>query len=72
MAVRGNFGQRRSDIYKLQDYCVRPEASGKPFVEQVTAKEHRKAIEHIRMMTDAKVARSRTLRLNEIARGARK
>jgi hypothetical protein len=36
-----------------------------------TAEEHRQAIEHIRMMTDANVTPSRSLRLNEIARGAR-
>jgi nicotinamidase-related amidase len=37
-----------------------------------TSKEHRQAIEHIRMMTNAKVAPSGSLRPNEIARGARK
>jgi len=37
-----------------------------------TPREHRQAIEHIRMMTDAKVAPSGSLRLNEIARRARK
>jgi nicotinamidase-related amidase len=37
-----------------------------------TAKEHRQGIEHIRMMTNAKVAPSGSLRLNKIARGARK
>jgi nicotinamidase-related amidase len=139
--VNDNFGQWRSDVGKLPDYCLRPEAIGKPFVEQIqpdkrdyfilkpmhsgcyqtplevllryldastlvlcglttnscivctehdakmrefelyvpsdcsaarTAKEHRQAIEHIRMMTHAKVAPSRSLRLNEIARGVRK
>jgi nicotinamidase-related amidase len=139
--VNANFGQWRSDVYKLLDYCVRPEALGKSFVEQIqpdkndyfvlkpmhsafyqtplevllryldastlvlaglttnscivctahdakmrefelyvpsdcsaarTSKEHRQAIEHIRMMTDAKVAPSASLRLSEIARGARK
>jgi len=33
-----------------------------------TAKEHRQAIEHIRMMTDARVARSRSLQLNDIVK----
>jgi nicotinamidase-related amidase len=139
--VNDNVGQWRSDVSKLLDYCVRPEAIGKSFVEQIqpdkddyfvlkpmhsgfyqtplevllrylyastlllcglttnscivctahdakmrefqlyvpsdcsaarTAKEHRQAIEHIRMMTNAKVALSGSLRLNEIARGARK
>jgi nicotinamidase-related amidase len=138
--VNDNFGQWRSDVSKLLDYCVRPEAIGRSFVEQLqpdkndyfilkpmhsgfyqtplevllryldastlvlcglttnscivctahdakmrefelyvpsdcaaasTAKEHRQAIEHIRMMTDAKVASSGSLRLNEIVRGAR-
>jgi nicotinamidase-related amidase len=139
--VNDNFGQWRSDVSKLLDYCVRPEAIGKSFVEAIqpdkddyfvlkpmhsgfyqtpleillryldasilvlaglttnscivctahdarmrefelyvpsdcsaarTAKEHRQAIEHIRMMTDAKVLPSRSLRLSEIARGGRK
>ena len=139
--VNDNFGQWRSDVSKLLDYCVRPEAIGKSFVEQIqpdkndyfvlkpmhsgfyqtplevllryldastlvlgglttnscivctahdakmrefelyvpsdcsaarTAKEHRQAIEHIRTMTDAKVAPSGSLRLHEIARAARK
>jgi nicotinamidase-related amidase len=132
--VNDNFGQWRTDVSKLMDYCVRPEAIGKAFVEQIrpdkedyfvlkpmhsevllryldastlvlaglttnscivctahdakmrefelcvpsdcsasrTAKEHRQAIEHIRMMTDAKVAASGSLRLNEIARDAGK
>ena len=139
--VNDNFGQWRSDVYKLLDYCVRPEAIGKQFVEQIqpekndyfvlkpmhsgfyqtplevllryldastlvlgglttnscivctahdakmrefelyvpsdcsaarTPKEHRQAIEHIRMMTDAKVAPSRSLRPNEIVREAHK
>jgi nicotinamidase-related amidase len=139
--VNDNFGQWRSDVSKLLDYCVRPEAIGKSFVEEIqpgkddyfvlkpmhsgfyqtplevllryleastlvlgglttnscivctahdakmrefelyvpsdcsaarTAKEHRQAIEHIRMMTDATVTPSGSLRLHEIARGARK
>ncbi len=139
--VNDNFGQWRSDVSKLLDYCLRPEAIGKSFVEQIqphkndyfvlkpmhsgfyqtplevllryldastlvlcglttnscivctahdakmrefelhvpsdcsaarTAKEHRQAIEHIRMMTDARVTPSGSLRLNEIARGGRK
>ena len=139
--VNDNFGQWRSDGSKLLDYCVRPEAIGKSFVEQIqpdkddyfvlkpmhsgfyqtpldvllryldastlilsglttnscivctahdakmrgfelhvpsdcstarTAKEHRQAIEHIRTMTDAKVAPSKSLRLHEIVRVARK
>jgi nicotinamidase-related amidase len=139
--VNDNFGQWRSNGSKLLDYCVRPEAIGKPFVEQIqpdkndyfvlkpmhsgfyqtplevllrhlnastlvlcglttnscivctahdakmrelelyvltdcsaarTVKEHRQAIEHIRMMTDANVAPSGSLSLNEIARAARK
>jgi nicotinamidase-related amidase len=139
--VNDNFGQWRTDVAKLLDYCVRPEAIGKVFVEQLrpdkddyfvlkpmhsgfyqtplevllryldastlvlaglttnsciictahdakmrefelyvpsdcsasrTAKEHRQAIEHIRMMTDARVAESGSLRLNEIAREAGK
>jgi hypothetical protein len=37
-----------------------------------TAKEHRQASEHIRMMVDAKVAPSGALRLSAIARGVRK
>ena len=37
-----------------------------------TEKEHRQAIEHIRMMADAKVTPSGSLRLKEIARGAHK
>jgi nicotinamidase-related amidase len=138
--VNDNFGQWRSDVSKLLDYCIRPEAIGKPFVEQVrpdendyfvlkpmhsgfyqtplevllrhldastlilgvlatnscivctahdakmrgfglyvpsdcsaarTSKEHRQAIEHIRMMTDAKVLSSGSLRLNEIVRSSR-
>lgn len=136
--VNDNFGQWRSDVSKLLDYCIRPEAIGKSFVEQVqpdktdyfvlkpmhsgfyqtplevllrylgastlvlcglatnscivctahdakmrefelyvpvdcsaarTAKEHRQAIEHIRMMTSANVVPSGSLRLNEIVRG---
>jgi nicotinamidase-related amidase len=139
--VNDNFGQWRTDVSKLMDYCVRPEAIGRVFVEQIrpdkddyfvlkpmhsgfyqtplevllryldastlvlaglttnscivctahdakmrefelyvpsdcsasrTAKEHRQAVEHIRMMTDAKVAESGSLRLNEIARDAGK
>jgi nicotinamidase-related amidase len=135
--VNDNFGQWRSDVSRLLDYCVRPAAIGKSFVEQIqpdkndyfvlkpmhsgfyqtplevllrylgasslvlcglttnscivctahdakmrdfklyvpsdctaarTPKEHRQAIEHIRMMTDAKVALSSSLRLREIAR----
>lgn len=139
--VNDNFGQWRSDASRLLDYCVRPEALGKEFVEQIqpdkndyfvlkpmhsgfyqtpleillrylgastlvlcglttnscivctahdarmrelklyvpsdcsaarTAKEHRQAIEHIRMMTDASVAPSAKLRLKQIVHGARK
>lgn len=33
--VNDNFGQWRSDVSKLLDYCVRPEAIGKSFVEQI-------------------------------------
>ena len=33
--VNHNFGQWRSDGSKLLDYCVRPEAIGKSFVEQI-------------------------------------
>ena len=33
--VNDNFGQWRSDGSKLLDYCVRPEAIGKSFVEQI-------------------------------------
>jgi nicotinamidase-related amidase len=33
--VNDNFGQWRSDVSKLLDYCTRPEAIGKMFVEQV-------------------------------------
>jgi hypothetical protein len=33
--VNDNFGQWRSDVSKLLDYCVRPEAMGKSFVEQI-------------------------------------
>jgi nicotinamidase-related amidase len=137
--VNDNFGQWRSDAGKLLDYCVRPEAIGKSFVEQIqpdkndyfvlkpmhsgfyqtplevllrylnastlvlcglttnscivctahdakmrafklfvppdcsaarTTKEHRQAVEHIRMMTDAKVTPSGSLRLGEIIRNA--
>jgi hypothetical protein len=32
--LNDNFGQWRSDVSKLLDYCVRPEATGKAFVEQ--------------------------------------
>jgi nicotinamidase-related amidase len=139
--VNDNFGLWRSDVAKLLDYCIRPEAIGRSFVEQIqpdkndyfvlkpmhsgfyqtplevllrylgastlilgglttnscivcsahdakmrefqlfvpsdcsaarTAKEHRQAIEHIRMMTDANVAPSGSLRLSAIARAARK
>jgi nicotinamidase-related amidase len=139
--VNDNFGQWRSDASRLLDYCVRPEAIGKSFVEQIqpdkkdyfvlkpmhsgfyqtplevllrylgastlvlgglttnscivctahdakmrefelyvpsdcsasrTVKEHRQAIEHIRMMTDAGVAPSGSLRLHEITQAARK
>jgi nicotinamidase-related amidase len=138
--VNDNFGQWRSDVSKLLDYCVRPEALGRSFVEQIqpeesdyfilkpmhsgfyqtplevllrflgastlllcgvttnscivctahdakmreyelyvpsdcsaarTAKEHRQAIEHIRMMTAAKVTPSGSLRLAEIVKTAR-
>ena len=137
--VNDNFGQWRSDAGKLLDYCVRPEAIGKSFVDQIqpdkndyfvlkpmhsgfyqtplevllrylnastlvlcglttnscivctahdakmrefklfvppdcsaarTTKEHRQAIEHIRMMTDAKVTPSGSLRLGEMIRTA--
>lgn len=137
--VNDNFGQWRSDASKLLDYCIRPEALGKAFVEQVrpdpndyfvlkpmhsafyqtplevllryldastlmlcglttnscivctahdakmrqfqlyvpddcsaarTAKEHRQAMEHIRMMTHAKVTPSGALRLTEIVRNS--
>jgi len=37
-----------------------------------TAKEHRQAIEHIRMVADAKMAPSAALRFSAIARSARK
>ena len=139
--VNDNFGQWRSDVYRLLDYCIRPEAMGKAFVEQIqpdkndyfvlkpmhsafyqtplevllryleastlvlcglttnsciictahdakmrgfelyvptdcaaarTSKEHRQAIEHIRLMTDAEVTPSGSLRLKEVARGTRK
>jgi len=33
--VNDHFGQWRSDISKLLDYCVRPEAIGKRFVKQI-------------------------------------
>jgi nicotinamidase-related amidase len=33
--VNDNFGQWRSDVSKLLDYCIRPEAPGKAFVEQI-------------------------------------
>ncbi len=33
--VNDNFGQWRSDAGKLLDYCVRPEAKGRAFVEQI-------------------------------------
>jgi nicotinamidase-related amidase len=33
--VSDNFGQWRSDVSKLLAYCVRPEAIGRPFVEQI-------------------------------------
>jgi nicotinamidase-related amidase len=33
--VNDNFGRWRSDVSKLLDYCVRPEAMGKQFVEQI-------------------------------------
>ncbi|HLJ44643.1 MAG TPA: isochorismatase family cysteine hydrolase [Bryobacteraceae bacterium] len=136
--VNDNFGQWRSDVSKLLDYCIRPDAIGKSFVEQIqphkndyfvlkpmhsgfyqtpleillryldasrlvlcglatnscivctahdarmrefelyvpsdcsaarTAREHRQAIEHIRLMTNARVGRSGSLRLNEIGEG---
>jgi nicotinamidase-related amidase len=139
--VNDNFGQWRSDVSKLLDYCVRPDAIGKSFVEQIqpdkddyfvlkpmhsgfyqtplevllrfldattlilcglttnscivctahdakmrefelyvpsdgsaarTPKEHRQAIEHIRLMTGARVTPSGSLRLREIGRGGRK
>lgn len=136
--VNDNFAQWRTDVSRLLNYCVRPEALGKAFVEHVkpdkddyfvlkpmhsgfyqtplevllrylhastlvlaglttnscivctahdakmrefelyvpsdcsaarTAKEHRQAIEHIRIMTDARVTPSAALRLDELARG---
>jgi nicotinamidase-related amidase len=139
--VNDNFGQWRSDVSSLLDYCIRPDAIGRSFVEQIqpdrndyfvlkpmhsgfyqtplevllrymgastlvlgglttnscivctahdakmrefelyvpsdctasrTVKEHRQAIEHIRMMTDARVTPSESLRLHEIARSAGK
>ena len=139
--VNDNFGQWRSDFPKLLDYCVRPDAPGKSFVEQLqpdkndyfvlkpmhsgfyqtplevllrylnastlvlaglttnscivytaqdarmrefelyvpsdcsaarTTKEHQQAIEHIRTMIHAGVSPSASVRLHEIARGARK
>ena len=33
--VNDNFGQWRSDQSKLLQYCLRPEAAGRPFVEQL-------------------------------------
>ena len=33
--VNDNFGQWRSDASRLLAYCLRPEAPGRPFVEQV-------------------------------------
>jgi nicotinamidase-related amidase len=138
--VNDNFGQWRSDVSRLLDYCLRPEAIGKQFVEQIqpgkndyfvlkpmhsgfyqtplevllryldsstlvlcglatnscvvctahdarmrefqlyvpsdcsaarTAEEHKQAIDHIRMMTDAKVTPSGSLHLSEIARQVR-
>jgi nicotinamidase-related amidase len=33
--VNDNFGQWRSDMNKLLDYCVRPESPGKSFIEQI-------------------------------------
>ena len=33
--VNDNFGQWRSDISKLLQYCLRPEAAGRTFVEQL-------------------------------------
>lgn len=139
--VNDNFGQWRSDASRLLEYCTRPEAAGKSFVEQIqpgkndyfvlkpmhsafyqtplevllryleastlvvaglttnscivctahdakmrefelyvpadcsaarTAKEHRRAIEHIRMMAAGRVMPSASLRLNEIIRRKRK
>jgi nicotinamidase-related amidase len=138
--VNDNFGQWRSDVSKLLNYCIRPRALGRHFVEQVqpdkndyfvlkpmhsgfyqtplevllrylnastlvlcglatnscivctahdakmrdfqlyvpsdcsaarTAKEHKQAIDHIGMMTDASVAPSGSLRLNKIMRSGR-
>jgi nicotinamidase-related amidase len=139
--VNDNFGQWRSDVSKLLDYCVRPEAIGKSFVEQIqpdkddyfvlkpmhsgfyqtplevllrfldastlilcglttnsciictahdakmrefelyvpsdssaarTPKEHRQAIEHIQMMTGARVTPAESLRMRDIGRSGRK
>jgi len=139
--VNDNFGQWQLDVFRLLDYCIRPEAIGRSFVEQAqpdkndylvlkpmhtgsyqtpleallryldastlvlcglttnscivctahdakmrefeiyvpsdcsaarTVKEHRQAIEHIRTMTNTKVAPSGSLRLNKIARDARR
>jgi nicotinamidase-related amidase len=33
--VNDNFGQWRSDVHKLVDYCLRPECSARSFVEQL-------------------------------------
>lgn len=33
--VNDNFGQWRSEMYKLLKYCLRPEAPGRSFVEQL-------------------------------------
>jgi nicotinamidase-related amidase len=33
--VNDNFGQWRSDLSKVLDYCLRPQAAGRRFVEQI-------------------------------------
>jgi nicotinamidase-related amidase len=38
--VNDNFGQWRSDVSKRLDYCIRPEAPGKSFVEQIQPDKH--------------------------------
>ncbi|MCU1232376.1 MAG: isochorismatase hydrolase [Candidatus Solibacter sp.] len=135
--VNDNFGQWRSDAWKLVDYCVRPEAAGRKFVEAIrpdkedyfvlkpmhsafyqtplevllryvgastlilcglatnscivctahdanmrdfrlfvpsdcsaarSAKEHQQAIEHIKEMAHARVARSGSLRMEDLVK----
>lgn len=38
--VNDNFGQWRSDLSKLLNYCLRPEAVGMRFVEQISPDQH--------------------------------